>query len=190
MTKKISPKLLLLLFAVLLSPLTCFGVTYIINLLPEPLSLNFFETGFWVENQTEETLYITPITTTTGKPLIIRQTKSIRQRDFPIRPGQSLILTYDSADRPLSGIAVCRSSEDCRLFATDYTNEYILDSYEDLPPLEQNWLLAVQSSSKWGLDIVIFPLLGFVPVILFVIWVYLSLKDRKSAQKTIDDGVR
>ena len=180
MKKKISPKLLLLLFAVLLSPLTCFGRTYIINLLPEPFSLNIFETGFWVENQTEEILYITPITTTTGEPLIIRQAKSIRQRDFPIRPGQNLILTYDAADRPLSGIAVCRSSDDCRLLATDYTNEYILDSYEDLPPLEQNWLLAVQQSQTRDFGIVLFPILGLVPIILFASWVRFSMKDRKS----------
>jgi hypothetical protein len=142
--------------------------------------LNIFETGFWVENQTEEVLYITPITTATGKPLVIKQPSSIRQRDFPINPGRSIILTYDAADRPLSGIAVCRSSDDCRLFATDYTNEYVLNTYEDLPPLKQTWLPAVQQSPKRNFGIVLFPILGLVPIILFASWVRLSVKDRKS----------
>ena len=180
MKKKISPKSLLLLLAVLLSPLTCCGGTYILNSLPASFPLNIFKTEFRVENHTEETLYITPITTTTGGPLVIKQTSSIRQRDFPISPGRSIVLTYDAADRPLSGIAVCRSSDDCRLFVTDYSNEYALDTYEDLPPLEQTWLLAVQASPKWGMDIIIFPLLGLVPIIMFASWVNLSVKDRKS----------
>ena len=114
--KRKSPKALLLLFAVLLSPLTCCGATYVLDILPPSIlppaadfTINLFEAQVRVVNRTEETLYITPVTTTTGKPEVIQQFSSIRQRDFPLKPGGDFVLTYDMADMPLAGIAVCRA---------------------------------------------------------------------------------
>ena len=187
MKKRISPKVILLIFAVLLSPLTCCGGTYALHLLPASFPPNFFATEVRIENHTTETLYLTPITTTTGEPDAIQQLASIRQRDFPVKPGRSIVLSYDTDDTPLSGIAVCRTSDDCRLLETDHAdinyldqNAYVLDTYTDLPPLEPAWLAAVQTSPKRNMSIVVYPLLGLVPVILFASWVYLTVKDRKS----------
>ena len=187
MRKRKSLKALLLLFALLLSPLTCCGGTYILDMLPSSIvppaadfMVNLFEGEIRVKNGTEETLYITPITTTTGKPVVIRQISSIRQRDFPVKPGQSLRLTYDMADAPLAGIAICRTSDDCRLLTTDYADEYDLDGYEDLPVLEQEWLAAIQSSPKQSLSVVIYPILGLVPAMLFLSWVYLIIQERET----------
>lgn len=179
-------KSFLLLLAVLLSPLTCCGGLYIIDILPSSLMpstvdfvVNLFETEVHVENRTGEILYLTPITTTRGKPVVIPQYSSIRQRDFLLRPDRSLVLIYDAADMPLAGIAVCRTNTNCRLLATDYSDEYSLDSYENLPMLEQEWFTAIQSSQKWNLSIVIFPALGLVPIIFFMGWLYLIARDLK-----------
>ena len=165
---------LLSFFAVLFSPLTCCGGMSILG-----VSLNIFEAEVRVTNHTEEKLYLTPITMTTGTPLVIRQGSSIRQRDFPVKPGQSLTLTYDMADASLAGIAVCRTSNDCRLLEDDRSDEYTLYAYEALPVLEQAWLAAIHSSPKQGMRAVIFPILGLIPVILVVSVVLLILHDRK-----------
>jgi len=149
-------------------------------MLPSSFALNWFEAEVQVENHTAETLYLTPITTTRGKPEVIRQPGSIRQRDFPLSPGQSQRLKYDTADAPLAGIAVCRTSEDCRLLTTEHTDEYDLNAYEDLAILAPEWLKAIQSSPKRNLGVVIFPVLGLVPIILFISWLYLVVKERKT----------
>ena len=180
-------RVLLLLLAAFLSPLACCGVTYVLDILPSngvprgvDFMVNLFEAEVQVENRTEETLYITPVTTTTGKPVVIQQLSSIKQRDFPIKPDQSLVLKYDMADMPLAGITVCRTSQDCRFLATDDSEKVYLDTYDDLPLLEPEWLAAIQSSPMRNLSVVIYPILGFVPVILFVVWLYLTIKERKS----------
>lgn len=184
--KRKLPNALLLLLAVLLSPLTCCGATYVLDILPPSIlppvadfTVNLFEAQVRVVNRTEETLYITPITTTTGNPEVIQQFSSIRQRDFPVKPGGAFVLAYDMADMPLAGIAVCRAGEDCRLLAVDHSGEVYLDSYQDLPTLEQTWLMALQSSPKRNMGVVIWPVLGLLPILFFVSWLYLTVKDRK-----------
>jgi hypothetical protein len=171
---------------VLLSPLTCCGSTYFLNILPSSFFLNLFKAEVRIENRTNETLYITAITTTRGYPEVIRQPSSIKQRDFPLRSGQSQILTYDIADAPLAGIAVCRSSEDCRLLGSDYAEVCYLDAYEDYPLLEPEWLETIRSSPERSMGVVIIPVLGLVPIILFISWLYLVVKEKKSRDTMLE----
>ncbi|MCB0212627.1 MAG: hypothetical protein KDJ52_25005 [Anaerolineae bacterium] len=84
-----------------------------------------FEAEARVENRSQERLYITAITTTTGKPVVIGQRAFFQQRDIALQPNQSIHLLYDAADAPLAGIAVCRTNDNCRLLPVDYSNGYI-----------------------------------------------------------------
>jgi hypothetical protein len=180
--KRITVRKILLLLAVLSSPLGCCGCVFLLNVLPPallPPMMNLFETEARIENRSGETLYLTPITTTRGRPEVITQLAFLRQRDIPLQPGRSIVLTYDAADMPLSGIAVCRTNDDCRLLAVDYSNAYYLDSFEDLPGLEPGWLLAIRSLSPYNFSIVLFPVLGLVPVVLFLSWLYLGKLEKK-----------
>jgi hypothetical protein len=138
---------------------------------------NLFESEARVENRSSETLYLTPFTTTYGRPVVIKQLTFIRQRDIPLEPQQSMVLTYDAADMPLSGIAVCRPSGECRL-AVNHSGVYSLESFEDLPELEPEWLLAIQSQPQYSFEILIIPMLSLLPVILFSSWLYLRLKSK------------
>lgn len=184
---------ILLLLALIASPLACCGGLQALDMisppivLPPPLDfvLNLFEAGARVENRTDETLYVTAITTTYGEPRVIAQ-PGLRQRDLPVRPDRSVVLTYDSADAPLAGIVVCRSSEDCRLLAGDYADTYFVDAYETLPELEGGWLSAVQSAPEYGVGTFLFPICGLLPVILWLIWLSAGWLEKKRAA----DGAR
>ena len=176
-TKKRSP-LRWLLLALILSPLTCCGGFYTLSALPG-VTPGLFETEVRIENRSDEMLYITPITTTYAEPRVIPQPARIRQVDIPLRPGRSITLTYNAADFPLSGVAVCRKDGECRLLETEYSGVTYLDSFEALPVLEPNWLQAMQTSPRYRFGIVIFPLLGLVPVILFLNWLYEIWQSKK-----------
>ncbi len=169
--KGLSVRAILLLLAVLSSPLGCCWLSFLPGI---------FQAEARVENRSGELLYITAITTTTGRPVVIGQRTLLRQRDIPIQPNQSIVLLYDAADMPLSGIAVCRANDDCRLLAVDHSNRYYVDSYESLPGLEPSWLAAIRSYPSYSFMPVLFPVLGLVPVVLFLSWLYLVLRSRFS----------
>jgi hypothetical protein len=179
---------ILLLLALITSPLVCCGAIQLLEALPSSLlpsgldfTLNLFEAEARVENRTTETLYLTPITTTYGEPRVIRQNISFRQRDIPLGPDGSVLLKYDSADMPLSGIAVCRTDEDCRLLAIDNSGVYVLESYESLPSLEPSWLMAIQSNPLNNYSNVLLTALSLLPILLFSSWLYLGRLEKKRA---------
>lgn len=181
-------RVILLLLALLTSPLICCGAIQLLNALPSSLlpggldfTLNLFETEARVENHTSETLYLTPITTTYGRPDVIPQNISFRQRNIPLAPNSSVLLRYDSADLPLSGIAVCRTEADCRLLAVDYSGSYVVESYESLPSLDPSWLSAIQSYPLHNYTNVIIPILSLLPILLFASWWYLGKLEKKRA---------
>lgn len=167
--KKRSVRTILLLLAVLTSPLGC----CLLSFLP-----NIFGAEARVKNVSGETLYLTAVTTTTGRPVVIGQRNSLTQRDILIRPNQSRVLQYDSADMPLAGIAVCRTASNCRLLAADHYDTCYINCFECLPPLEPDWSPAIQSYPRYNFYVVLLPLLGFVPVVLFLVWGYLVLQLR------------
>ena len=182
-------RMILLLLLVISSPLWCCGCTFVLDLLPAPFQIpmmDLFEAEATVENRSGETLYLTPITTTYGYPLVIVQSASIRQRDFPIDPGRTIVLTYDSADAPLAGIVVCRTDDDCRLLAADHSDMYYLASFENLPVLEPDWLLAVQSHPPYSIRVPFFVLLSLLPFVLFSGWLYITWRE-KSSQMSVTE---
>lgn len=186
--KRLSLRKILLLLAVISSPLGCCGCAFLLDVLPASLLppgvnfiMNLFESEARIENRSQETLYLTPFTTTYGRPVVIKQLTFIRQRDIPLEPQQSMVLTYDAADMPLSGIAVCRSSGNCRLAVTHHSGVYYLDAFEDLPELEPDWLLAIQSQPQYSFEIVLIPMLSLLPIILFASWLYLGRLQSKRA---------
>ena len=176
------------LLTLITSPLFCCGCLFLLEALPSSLlpssvdfTINLFEAEARVENRSGETLYVTPISTTFGRPMVITKLTSFRWKDIPLRPNGSVVLTYDSADMPLSGVAVCRTNDDCRYLAVDYSNEYYVDSFESLPGLEPGWLQAVQSQPQYNFMAVLVPMLGLLPVLLFLGWLYLGWQEKKRA---------
>ena len=172
---------ILLLLALITSPLICCGAVQVLDVLPASLlppaldfSINLFESEARVENRTTETFYLTAITTTYGEPMVIAQNISFRQSDIPLEPNRSVALQYDAADLPLAGIAVCRNDADCRLLAVNNSGAYAIDSYESLPPLEPAWLEAIRSRPQNNYRSILFPLLSLVPILLFAAWLYLG----------------
>ena len=180
-------RVVLLLLALLTSPLVCCGAIQLLealptSFLPEGLdfTLNLFESEARVENHTSETFYLTPITTTYGRPQVISQNISFRQRHIHLAPNGSVILKYDAADLPLSGIAVCRSEQDCRLLAVDHSDVYYLEAYENLPGLEPSWLMAIQSHPLHNYHNVIIPALSLLPILLFLSWLYVDRLEKRA----------
>ncbi len=179
-------RVILLLLTALTSPLLCCGALQLLDALPPSLLppaldfiLNLFEAEAQVENRTGETLYLTAITTTSGRPTVIPQNISFRQRDIPLEPEGTVALKYDSADMPLAGIAVCRTDEDCRLLKNDYSDGYSLESYEMLPSLEPSWLAAIRSHPLHNYSNALIPALSLLPILLFLSWLYVGRLERK-----------
>lgn len=181
-------RMILLILALLTSPLVCCGAIQLLDALPQSFLpseigfiLNLFEAQARVENRTAETLYLTAITTTYGRPMVIAQNIAFRQRDIPLRPKGAVVLEYDSADLPLAGIVVCRTEEDCRLLSRNSSGAYQVDSYEDLASLEPGWLDAVKSHPLHTYNSVLIPALSLLPILLFSGWLYLGRLEKKRA---------
>ena len=179
---------ILLLLAVLTSPLVCCGAITVLEALPPSVlppaldfTLNLFEAEARVENRTAETFYLTPITTTYGQPTVIAQNISFRQRDIQLAPNSSVVMKYDSADMPLAGIAVCKADDDCRLLASDNSGADVLDSYESLPSLELSWSAAIRSRPLHNYSNVLLPALSLLPILLFSSWLYLGRLEKQRA---------
>jgi hypothetical protein len=134
--------------------------------LPDGLGfiLNVFEVEASVENRTADTFYLTAITTTTGRPVVIRQPAFGKQRDIPLGPGQTVTPTYDADDAPLSGIAVCKTDEDCRVLTVNYSGEYHIDDFNALPVLEPSWSAAIKATPEFNLAGVGWLAVSLVPV--------------------------
>lgn len=180
-------RMILLLLAMITSPLICCGCIFLLNAMPNSPLPRLFEGKAQVENNSGETLYLTPITTTYGHPEVITQSAFFRQRDIPLEPNQSVVLTYDTADTPLAGIAVCRANQDCRLLGVKnyFSDTYHLESMDTLPKLDQDWLKAIQSHPRYNYGLVIFPALGLIPVALFWVWLYTGMQAKKLAARRL-----
>ena len=177
--KRKSQRMILLLLAIFTSPLTCCGGIFVLNAIPNSPIPRLFEGKARVENRSGEILFLTPITTTYGYPKIITQSALVRQRDIHLQPNQSIVLTYDTADMPLAGIAVCRENRDCRLLVTNYFSDtYALNDFESLPKLDQDWVEAIQLHPRYNFGIVLLPLSGLIPVILLIAWMYSGTRDK------------
>jgi len=185
-TKRPRLRSILRLLTLISSPLCCCGLIILLDIvpgsfLPPPVDfvVNLFETGTRIENRSAETLYITPITTIYGEPVVIAQLSSLQTRDIPLRSNDSLVLSYDAADMPLSGIAVCQTDNDCRLLAVDQSTVYSLDNFESLPKLDPGWLLAIRSTPKYNIGLLLIMLSSLLPVLLLFSWLYVGRLENK-----------
>lgn len=180
-------RVVLLALALLTSPALCCSGVQLLDSLPSswlPGSLDFivnlFENGAQVENKTTETLYITAITTTYGEPRVIPQNIDFRQGSIPVVPQGSIMLTYDSADLPLSGIVVCRTAQDCRLLPANRSDMYEVNSYEKLETLPPGWRTAIQAAPSYNYAALLIAALSLVSILLFGGWIYLIWRERKT----------
>lgn len=185
-SNRLRTRRILFLLTLITSPLFCCGCFYLLEALPASLlpssvdfMINLFEAEAQVENRSGETLYITPISTTLGRPMVIPQSASIRVHSIPLKPDHTMVLTYDSADMVLSGLAVCRANQECRLLAVDGSDEYHVDSFESLPGVETGWIQAIQAKSEYNFSIVLIPILSLLPIVLFLSWLYWGRLEKK-----------
>jgi len=178
--KSKSQRKILLLLAIITSPLICCGGIFVLNVMPDSPLPRLFEGQARVENNSGEILFLTPITTTYGYPKVITQSAILRQRDIPLQPNQSIVLTYNTADMPLAGIAVCRANQDCRFLGAKnyFSDTYDLESIETLPKLDHNWIEAIQSHPRYNFGFVLFPVFGLIPVALLFAWMYLGMRGK------------
>jgi hypothetical protein len=177
---------ILLVLALLTSPVLCCGGLQFLDALPSSwlppwldFTLNIFEGSARVENKTPQVLYVTAITTSYGAPRVISQNIAFRQRHIPVKPQSSVVLEYDSADLPLSGIIVCKSTEDCRLLPVNNSRVYVVESYESLEKLEPDWLEASRAIPLQNNGALMVAVLSFVSIILFLSWAYLKWSAKK-----------
>ena len=47
-----------------------------------------------------------------------------------------------------------------------------IDSYEDLPALEADWLQAKQAHPQNSFRVVVMSVLGLLPILLFILWLF------------------
>jgi hypothetical protein len=125
-------------------------------------------------------LYITAITTTYGDPRVIPQSIDFRQRSISVEPQGSIVLTYDSADLPLSGMVVCRSAQDCRLLPANNSAVYGVNSYEDLERLPPDWWEAIQAAPSYNYGALLIAALSLVSILLFGGWYYVVWRESKT----------
>ncbi|MDQ7028344.1 MAG: hypothetical protein Q9O62_00495 [Ardenticatenia bacterium] len=143
--------------------------------------VNLFDATAIVENRSGETLYITPITTTPGRPKVIPQLKSFRQRDIPLEPNHSIVLEYDATDSVLAGIVVCRATAECRLLTAKDSGVYYVEAFDNLTEVEPSWLVAIQSYPRYNFTTIVVLVLCFVPIMLFLSWLYLGRLEKAQA---------
>ncbi len=163
-------RIILLILILLTSPFACMGAGSLIFALPGIDSIGFFHGEVRVENQSPETIYITPITTTYAEPRIITQALSLHNRDIPLKAGASLNITYDTADFPLAGIALCREEGQCRLLEYTHQETLTFKDFDALPLLDENWLAIIQRAPKYNLQLFIFTGFALIPFILLILW--------------------
>jgi hypothetical protein len=176
---RITPRVILLVLALLSLPLCCLGGIQVTAILPLPGIFNLFKEEVEVVNATDEALYLMPITTTRGYPQVIYQTASLRQCHVEAAPGASVSLTYDAADFPLDGVTVCREGGICRLLKYDYGQIMRVGSYQALPELDVDWQEAAQDCKPFNVRLVLFPVLALLPLGLFTVWVVLTARGKK-----------
>ena len=159
----------LLILALLSSPFACMGGSFAISALSS-INIGLFQAEVRVENRTDETLYITPITTTYAEPQIIWQFTSLRQRDILLKAGESILLTYDAADSPLAGVILCRDNGDCRLFDTTWGQVNYLDDFDSLPTADESWLNAKNTMQLYNFSALIYITFALLPFLFLWLW--------------------
>ncbi len=186
-------RLLLLISGLVLSPLLCGSCAILAQGIPPerlPASVDFvlhmWEARARVENHTNETLYLTPITTALGKPEAIPQW--LRGRDVPVRAGRQVTIMYN-VEFGLDGFVVCRTPGDCRWLDASSpqkrgeAGEAICQivAFDNLPAVPLDWLTAVRATPRLNPPAWLMLLAGGLPLICFWGWWTLSRRAPSKA---------
>jgi len=200
------PPLLIFLVAFLSLPLCCCPTALLINNV-NPIHYAFL-VEFQVVNESDETIYITPIgavrTVQRPRHVLLRAsprlpgTPALRQGDIRLDPGESLRIIYDMDDVAASEIAVRNaqgeyrqlviSDRQKRLTLDEETPEYTIRSFDGLSKVAPEVLAVAKEASRsnrrvwFWMTLLIVP--GFIPVGLFVVWSGLALRARRESRYT------
>ena len=185
-----------------LLPLSCLPVLMILN----PMGA-IFVTSFTVENKSAETLKITPVGTI-GKTKALLPTFSrwipflpaIKNRNFNLKPGQSVRIIYDWDDINFSEIAVDTKDGKYYQVVVDKTpteNQYhrtsgcfIIPSRSKMEPIQPDVLAALQLPNRFFTRFLIITVLGITPPILLIRLVHVYRRDKKESRTLADNQVQ
>jgi hypothetical protein len=200
------PPLLLFLVACLSLPLCCCPTLPLINNV-NPIHL-FFLVEFRVINESDETVYITPVGTmrTLQKQRYVLSrasprlpgTPALRQGDIRLDPGESLRIIYDDEDIAASEIAVRNAQGEYRqlvirgrqkrLTLDEETPEYTIRSFDGLSKISPEVLAVAKEAGRSNRRVWIWMALlvvpGFIPIALFLVWSGFALKARRESRYT------
>lgn len=191
-------KLVLRLLICILIPLSCFSFLVLLNTV-NPMQIVFL-TNIIVENKTGETIHITPIGTAgkEGEKAILPQfTASIpaipafKVRNFRLLDGEKIFITYDWDDINFSEIVIRGKSDEYFQLVTDpEPNEnqyhppkikyYVIKKFNELEPIEQDVLAAIQNISGHRRILAIFIIGCVSPILLISLLVFYRKQKIKS----------
>jgi hypothetical protein len=198
--------LALFLVACLSLPLCCCPTLPLINNV-NPIHL-FFLVEFRVINESDETVYITPVGTmrTLQKQRYVLSrasprlpgTPALRQGDIRLDPGESVRIIYDDEDIAASEIAVRNvqgeyrqlviSGRQKRLTLDEETPEYTIRSFDRLSKIAPEVLVVAKEAGRSNRRVWIWMALlvvpGSIPIALFVVWSGFALKARRESRYT------
>jgi len=198
------PPLLIFLVALLSLPLCCCPIGLLINNV-NPIHYAFL-VEFQVVNESDETIYITPIgavqTVQRPRHVLLRAsprlpgTPALRQGDIRLDPGESLRIIYDADDVAASEIAVRNAQGEYRqlvirdrqkgLTLDEETPEYTIGSFKRLAKIAPEVLAVAKEAGRanrriW-LRMALWIVAGFIPIALFLIWSGLALRARRESR--------
>jgi hypothetical protein len=163
--------------------MTALGLFNSIN----PMQLMFL-CSFDVTNESEETLWITPVGTIGREgyrhtlPQYLREFPaftSIQVGGYRLAAGKTKRITYDWDDINFSEIAVMNESGEYRQLVVDAnptecqyhppaSDSYVIESFEALSPIDDR-VLEATTTEKYDFRILLFNLAGLVPIAMFVV---------------------
>jgi hypothetical protein len=200
------PPLLLFLVACLSLPLCCCPTLPLINNV-NPIHL-FFLVEFRVNNESDETVYITPVGTmrTLQKQRYVLSrasprlpgTPALRQGDIRLDPGESVRIIYDDEDIAASEIAVRNAQGEYRQLVISGRqkrltsdegmpeNVYTIRSFDRLSKIAPEVLAVVKEAGRSNRGVWIWMALlvvpGLIPIALLLVWSGLALKVRRESR--------
>jgi hypothetical protein len=171
---------------ILTSPLLALSSLILINSI-NPMQLMFLYT-FDVTNQSEETLWITPVGTVGRRgdrhvlPQFINEFPAfdaIREGGYRLGPGKTRQIIYDWDDINFSEIAIMNEPGQWRQLVVDANptegqyrppreDSYVIESFQSLSPIDERVLTAA-TTEKYNLRALLLGAAGIVPIAMFVL---------------------
>ena len=136
--------------------------------------IDFFAAEVTVVNQSNATLFITPITTTYTEPEVIAQIKRWHHKDIPLQAGDVLTLSYDTADHSLDGIVICDENDSCGLLENTGQSQFAISNLNTLPPVDETWTAAIDAAPAYNFQVLIMTGFALTPFALFTLWWWLG----------------